>query len=295
MNAIYRRFIKITVLLIFTCSSALFADIVELKNKQIIEGNIVTETKKFIIIEDKYSGKKKKILRQYIKRVENEITILLKNGRKYEGKILKETRLTITFQEKYTKKKLIIKRKDIKSKLNDIVEQKIPKSFLQLYTPRIMLYPTYSLPMGDIANTIDSGFGARIAYDQILPFITIPKAGLTTYFGGSVGFLTYSGGTDGVTNELTLIPIMLNIQASYDITKSVHPFLSLGVGATLTSLSGTNSGSSTDLTVAGGFGLGINPVPYIEIQLQAQYVIAFEKVNGTYLDISLGVGYKLGY
>ena len=117
--------------------------------------------------------------------------------------------------------------------------------------------------------------------------------------GLSVGFLyhTTKGGSSFSLSKrspyVMMIPIIAYFKFQFILPYGFRPYIKIGGGITPVLAQGL---TSFDPTFAPGIGLGYSndTIPYLEFFVDMGVLMAFEKVRGDFITVSLGVSYRFG-
>ncbi len=168
------------------------------------------------------------------------------------------------------------------------------------YSPRIGLNLGSSAAMGVLGQILNPGMDIRIKTDIVLP-IEITDS-IETRAGFFIGSSSYQSKIDRLDVTLTVIPMIFYTEISYKSKSGYRPYASIGGGMSQLTLAGKNTntgksleGSSMDFSISTGAGLGylFDSIP-LDIVLDINYLIAFEKMSGHFLSTSFGMSYRFG-
>jgi len=130
-----------------------------------------------------------------------------------------------------------------------------------------------------------------------IPFSFLEGKGFKLRGGLLIGYTRFSSSITDSSAKINMLPILAYADISYPLQKGIRPFVRLGSGGTIVSLK-DKSGAVTDtssfdysILIGAGAGYTLKSIPYIEFLFNAGYLIAFEQVNGNFMNVTLGASY----
>lgn len=230
--------------------------------------------------------------------------IFLKDGKKIEGDIVFEDDEKITLQEYDTNRTFILQKVEIE-KIKYEKKAK-PKMIAVTETtgyktkPILSLAPVFSIPLGSNSSILGSGYGADITLSFYIPSSFLEDKNFYLRACISSGLLFYTSKDPDATASVYLIPAVFYAEVSYTFENALRPYFRLGPGITYSSLTGESEKtgavqtSSLDTTLAAHLGVAYTykNTPKVEFYIDSGFLMLFEKINGSFVNVSVGASYK---
>ncbi len=260
-------------------------EVIRLKNGNLIRGKVILETKAVVRINDASTGKEVTLNRAEVENIVDD--------RALEGtvdlKALKKLK-----SEDWVK--LEEKSKSIQSAKSQ-TEPTAP-GFPEKFRPRLGVQVNYLMPSGNIGSALDPAIGGGLLLDMRIPVFN-PEGGAELRTGLSAGYASFSSTVENFPATVTIIPLLLNNEIGYITESGFRPYLKLGLGVSMASLTDDSDNtekkdtSSMDFTILAGAGAGYRNknLPSVELFLEAGYLMLFEKTSGNFINVSFGVSY----
>ena len=174
-------------------------------------------------------------------------------------------------------------------------------AFIKKYQLRAGFLPGMSFAVGELGGLLKMGLSTQIMGDLAVPISFLNDGGIVFRSGLLIGYIPHSSASSTYQAKINLLTLLPYAQLSYPLEFGLKPFARFGMGGTFSSLkdqSGSTEASdksSLDATLLFGAGVSYQhkAIPRVEFLLHLGYMLLFEQVNGSFLNLSIGACYQL--
>lgn len=115
-----------------------------------------------------------------------------------------------------------------------------------------------------------------------------------------IGYIPHSSASSSFVAKINLLPVLPYAELSYPLAFGLSPLVRLGIGGSFTFLKDSSGSpdpaneSSFDaaVSISAGASYQHRSIPRVEFLLNLGYLVMFEQVNGSFINLSIGAYYQ---